>query len=73
MESEEVVVIEVENGTVVAVHSTNGKIGYIVIDWDNIKEGDKINTEIFEPDTVDTLENILRNIKGSKNNVVEEV
>ena len=66
MESEEVVVIEVEYGTVVAVHSTNRKIGYIVIDWDDIKEGDKINTEIFEPDTVDTLENILKDIQKSR-------
>ena len=66
MESEEVVVIEVEYGTVVAVHSTNRKIGYNVIDWDDIKEGDKINTEIFEPDTVDTLENILKDIQRSR-------
>ena len=62
MKVKDVVVIEVEKGMVVAVHTTNKEIGNIVIDWDDIKEGDKINTEIFEPDTVDTLENILKSI-----------
>jgi len=59
----DVVVIVVKGGSVEAVHTTRENIGNIVIDLDQIKVGEERDTKVYEPDSVDTVENILKSIK----------
>lgn len=45
------IIIEIENGVLTNVIS-NEKIQYKLIDWDNVKQGDKIDNSFYEPDMI---------------------
>lgn len=45
------IIIEIENGVLSNVIS-NDNVQYKLIDWDNVKQGDKIDNSFYEPDMV---------------------
>ena len=58
-----VVVIEISGGNLVSVYSDK-PIKYVLIDWDNIKEGDSLpqdadSCDLYDPDVIDNLNNVI--------------
>lgn len=46
------IIIEVNGGLVQAIHSTDPEIQILLIDYDNLTDGDQAAPEVVGPDTV---------------------
>jgi hypothetical protein len=55
----DVVVIQIRGGLVQSVSSNNDNIGYILIDWDNIEQGDSYPTK----DEVEDMDYIFNDLE----------